>query len=521
MAYLNQPNRVYISSDDARHSGEHSGNFNIKLDDPIQGAKTVNVVSCEYPTSFYNILSTDTFSFDEVYRDNNGVERKRIRFSLSGIDEGNYTSTELATALSNKLSYSATAPALLGVEVDKSVFLTGDITNYGVITASGASTIEPTNRQMFIKEIIEPLPSGNRSRFHNLEFDIKSIHMPTNSTAYGFLIERDGSLGKVLFVCELKVNNKFWDGASFDVDLVDLGLDIPVIGGKKYDLGLILPVGAQVRDGSRTATVDLYRTIDEAQISNITEMLTNPFINFATPNINNNFLFANDASLTRDIAMYVKTVRTYDHSYNHSSTINYSKAELQVAYDAVKKKFSIVPAKDSEYRDAGGSIPSADTMPFYKNLYPFLYNPVPSNMVNLNSYLEIPVINNDKTSINYMLGSRGSLPYITSSNLSANTTLLFPHIPRLIRYPYLYLTCDFVNDSCKSGVNQVNILQKLPLTTEYGNLNFFNVSATDSSVYCNVSRDELQTIRFTLVDKNNNIVDLNGGEISFTLNFEY
>ena len=73
----------------------------------------------------------------------------------------------------------------------------------------------------------------------------------------------------------------------------------------------------------------------------------------------------------------------------------------------------------------------------------------------------------------------------------------------------------------KSGKNRTSILQKLPLTSEYGNLNYFNLSSTDSSVYSTINRDTIQSMKFVLSDNDNNIVNLNGGELSFTLAFQY
>ena len=73
----------------------------------------------------------------------------------------------------------------------------------------------------------------------------------------------------------------------------------------------------------------------------------------------------------------------------------------------------------------------------------------------------------------------------------------------------------------KWGSNRSNIIQKLPLTSEYGNINYFNVSSTDSSAYSRISMNNIQNMRFSVIDNNDNVIDLNGGELSFTLNFEY
>ena len=96
-----------------------------------------------------------------------------------------------------------------------------------------------------------------------------------------------------------------------------------------------------------------------------------------------------------------------------------------------------------------------------------------------------------------------------------------PSIPNLVRFPYVFLTCDFVEDSFKSGKDKFNILQKLPLSNNFGDLTFFNNAGSDTNLRCRVSKDQLQTLRFKLLDKDNEEVNLNGGEVSFTLSFSY
>ena len=130
MSYLNQPEKVYVSSDDKTNDGDHSGNFSINLNDAIQDAQKVSILSAEYPSSFYNIQSTDTLHFDEVYIDTSGVEKKRINFSISGLAGDNYTASELKDALNLKLTYSTNGTILTGVD-----------SNYKTYAASSDYTI--------------------------------------------------------------------------------------------------------------------------------------------------------------------------------------------------------------------------------------------------------------------------------------------------------------------------------------------------------------------------------------------
>jgi len=111
---VNKPNRVYISSYDSTSYSQNNSRFDISFEDPIYEPKGVALVSAEYSNSFYNVLSSTKFSFNETYRDTNGVIKARINFSVSGLVEDHYNATELATALTTKLN----AGELVGTDSD-------------------------------------------------------------------------------------------------------------------------------------------------------------------------------------------------------------------------------------------------------------------------------------------------------------------------------------------------------------------------------------------------------------------
>jgi hypothetical protein len=137
-------------------------------------------------------------------------------------------------------------------------------------------------------------------------------------------------------------------------------------------------------------------------------------------------------------------------------------------------------------------------------------------------YLEIPTNNVNKDSLNYILGSRDdeltSIKF--SDKLTLTTPIKMPSIPYLVRNAYVYLTCDFINDSYTSGTppNRA-ILQKLPLSNQYGDINYYNFASSEYE--CVVNRQEIQTLRFRLLNREGEVLDFSGGEISFTLAFRY
>ena len=539
MAYQNQPNRVYFSSDDAKLNNEHSGNFTVKLDDPIVGAKKCNLVSCEYPSSFYNILPTDTFHFDEVYRDNTNAnaEVKRIRFSYKGLPEANYTGSTLATALSSALTYTdSSSTPLVGVDADFTKFISSDLHEGGNLSTTNTSVPDQsnntntTNSFFLLKEVITTSSSIN-TRLKKLVFNVGTSspsHSNSEFYGYGYLIKFENNTSKIVIAVSLdKFNPKVWNPSTglFEIDLFSEGIDLRIQSGVSYRLGVLLPPTHTIKANSVSVSALNWKTSNTSDLVNLLRpSVINHFTNTShifLPSFTYN-LVSNGANISSiaEPDMYVELVRIYDYTYNNSSTNHYTKVKLTVAYNDITKRFSIQPEKHPDYKDISGQATSGNNFPFFKTQYRFLH---PTNYTNLDSFLEIPVVENNRASLNFILGANESksLSYASSLDLTTNHPLIFPHIPRLIRFPYVYLTCDFVNDSSKTGKNKTNILQKLPLSSEYGNVNFFNVASGDSLLYCDVSRDNIQTVGFSVIDKENNIVDLNGGEVSFTVNFEY
>jgi hypothetical protein len=531
MSYLNQPEKVYISSDDITSNNQNSGEFTVDLSDPIVDAKKVSILSCEYPSSFYNIESTDIFYFDEVYRDAlSGLEKKRMNYAVSGLVSDNYTALELKTALNAKLTYSTGVSPLVATEYDITQIIDpSEQTDNGVLTAPFTSTTRnATDSNMFVKHIRTSTDAGY---FHSISFDIDTTgatpDMAGDQTAYGFLIKKINNVLTTIFSMKLNKANSNVSGDKFVIPVASY--KISSLG--EFYLAVILPpstaavgsVGGQIKAKVNTRVLPslVAKSIDAGQIDPLIT-LTNSFDATLINQIQNTpFTLSTltNAPSAPEPVMSAISVPTYSYQYNGSATDHYLKAKIELTYDESKKRFTIKANKHIEFRDVLGNLVGGDTFPFYKNITSLGRT---TKINGIDSFLEIPNKRSDKQSINYKIGARdNSTSYIASQNTLTNISLTMPHIPKLVLYPYLFLCCDFVNSSMKSGRNRTNILQKLPLTSEYGNLNYFNLSSTDSSVYSTINRDNIQSMKFLLSDNDNNIVNLNGGELSFTLAFQY
>jgi hypothetical protein len=521
MSYLNRPNRIYVSSDDSLVSTEHSGHFNITLNEPIFDAKTVSVVSCEYPNSFYNIGETDTFFFDEVYRDD-GDEIKRIRFSLNGISQDNYTSAELATAISTRISYLTTNPVLVGIDQNPFSYSTegyeaNDTTIVGQVTPTGNTTSLGVST-MFIKQVVSA-SSTAPTRFRRLRVQIGVGTFSLSSFVTVFLLQKVGSIFKLIMTAELNYDTYDPISRYCTIDLFDKKVDITSSSGDFF-IGVIVPPNGPLLEkvsGTESAFVNFQSTV--GNLEEITSRVVSGN-NVTLHDVNLTYTPVDNAALEPNF--YVETTKNYNYNYNVNNASNYLKATLTLTHDDSTKRFSILPSKHASYTLFNGNAGNANQIPFYKNVHQFGINGYTNAAGTLVSSLEIPILNKDKNSINFKIGARShKITNIINSNLATNTALEFVSIPRLIKYPYVFLVCDFVNDSKKTGTTNNNILQKLPLTSDYGFTNFFNVSSSDSTLSCTVNRDNIQSMNFRILDPDNNEINLNGGEVSFTLNFEY
>ena len=530
MSYLNQPEKVYISSDDITSTNQNSGEFTVDLADPISDAKIVSILSCEYPSSFYNIDPTDIFYFDEVYRDSTGLEKKRMNYAVSGLVSDNYTALELKTALNAKLTYSTGVSPLVATEHDITQIIDpSEETDNGSLSAPFTyTTRDPTNSNMYIKHIRTSTDPGY---FHSISFDIDTTgatpDMAGDQTAYGFLVKKINNVLTTVFSMKLNKANSNVSGNKFVIPVTSY--KISSLG--EFYLAVILPpstaavgsVGGQIKAKVNTRVLPslVAKSIDAGQIDPLIALINSFDATLINQIQNTPFTLSTltNAPSAPEPVMSAISVPTYSYQYNGSATDHYLKAKLELTYDESKKRFQIKANKHEDFRDVAGNVVSVDTFPFYKNITSLGRT---TKINGIDSFLEIPNKRSDKKSINYKIGARdNSISYIVASSIVTNQPLYMPHIPKLIIYPYLFLCCDFVNSSMKSGKNRTNILQKLPLTSEYGNLNYFNLSSTDSSVYSTINRDNIQSMKFVLSDNDNNIVNLNGGELSFTLAFQY
>ena len=106
---LNQPKKLFVSSDDADYADDDTSAFSVTLSQPIHNAQSVRLVSAVYPSSVYNVEDGDTLRVNESYYTSDGTKLSSVQFVLS-VPSGNYTGDTLATAITTAFG----VPALLG-----------------------------------------------------------------------------------------------------------------------------------------------------------------------------------------------------------------------------------------------------------------------------------------------------------------------------------------------------------------------------------------------------------------------
>ena len=553
MSYLNQPNRVYISNLDGGSRGQ-SGDFEVRLDNPIRDAKSVQVLSSEYPSSFYNVKSDDVLKFDEVY-ELNGVEQKRINFELTGIPDGSYTALTLVNALNAKLDGSV---QLFGKDPNPEINSTLPNFRQGAIQ-DGNLIVSPdfTNETFQMSKLISSTDS-RRYRIEKIYFYERNWVNDTD--AYAFLIEADdsnnysvlGSFHLYRHALESENTNKHYSYLNFRFEIDIAHTPIDTTAGKNYFLGFLFEENsnalayptkvAPLQEFGGTENAFVFRTdTDTTLITKLKTLINNsrnliPANHLVLPrttilDLHNRFFdtpepitFAvnpTDQASTPQITAWFDAKFIFDYSYNNAK--NYSRSKLNFSYDTINKRFSVIPALNPLLTQSDNTTldTTATTIPFYRPPYKFqiIGNYGFSNWV---GYLEIPTNNVDKDSLNYILGARDdeltSIKFTDKVNLSS--PIRMPSIPYLVRNAYVYLTCDFINDSYTSGTPpNRSILQKLPLSNQYGDINYYNFASSEYE--CVVNRQEIQTLRFRLLNREGEVLDFSGGEISFTLAFRY
>jgi hypothetical protein len=265
----------------------------------------------------------------------------------------------------------------------------------------------------------------------------------------------------------------------------------------------------------------IYQTTDASLTDEIISMF-NPFSDFQKIDrtLNYNLAPVHNPALKEPVIILF-TYPIYNYSYNAVGGATYLKAKFLVNYDANVKRFDVEPVKEPTITDVNGNPYSAtNTIPFFRHIVSYgLATKDPL----LTSFLEIPIDNINKSSINFIIGNRSrQIDFLTYTDLQTNNAnLQMPSIPRIVKYPYIFITADFIRDSYKTGKNQYDILHKIPISSNFGSLNYYNNNGSDSSIFCSVNKEYLQTLRFQLVDKDGFEVDLNGGELSLTIYLEY
>lgn len=515
---INKPNRVYISSGDGNGYSPNNSRFDISFENPIYFPKSVSLVSAEYSNSFYNILDTDKLIIYETYQDSTGVVKGIIQFEVGGITSDHYNATEFATALKNKLN----GTELVGVDTNP---LLHDDISFGFVSPSTTSNLftipDPTNDTFVMKKIID---STDTNTYLHTKISIgcrKNVNpqdLPDGFNGYGYIFTESGGNYTFLGGGVLNYNSVNYNSANdeFVLDISSLKIYTTAVN---VFLGVVLPDSGNILSWNSPVSTLNYSTIDAAIVVEVVEY----FDGFSDIQSINQVLSATltpTNSLTKEPVIYLDSKPVYNYSYNAVGGATWLKAKFDVVYNLNTKRFSIKPERDPALTNGSGVLITDDnTIPFFN---PVVNYGKTTKVDNLLGYLEVKVENKDKTIINYSIGATSrQVNNISYTDKSVVSALIMPSIPNLIRFPYIFLTCDFVQDSFKSGKDKFNILQKLPLSNNFGDLTFFNNAGSEASLRCRVSKDQLQTLRFKVIDKDNVDVDLNGGEISFTLSFAY
>ena len=446
---LNQPNRLYVSSDDAiDNNSNHSGHFEVRLDEPIYNVKKASLVSAEYTSSFYNIDRNSTFTFNEIYKKSNGEINGRIQFSVDDLTPDNYTATELATALTNKLN----AGELVGKDTDPKLHSLNEELGYvGLPTPVNSgdylATEDPTNTIFVMKKIIDSSDTENYY-LADLLVLMDTSHLNADETGYAVVISESGGNYNVRCGGVLKYNspNYLGSGDYFSIPLE--GLNVRLTGVNVF-VAVILPPNTNMRGWNVPDSPLIYQTNDASLTDEIISMF-NGFEDFEKfdRQLNYNLTPVHNASLKEPVIILF-TYPIYNYSYNAVGGATYLKSKFLVNYDENLKRFDIEPVKEPTITNvAGNSYTATDTIPFFKHIVSYgLTTKDPL----LTSFLEIPVDNIDKSSINFIMGSRDRfLDFITYTDLlSNNANLRLPSIPRVVKYPYIFITADFIRDSIK------------------------------------------------------------------------
>ena len=527
MSFLHQPKRVYCSSDDAAGSADNTSDFTLRLQQPVTQAKSVRLASATYSSSVYNVGSNAKFTYEEAFRNTTGFRAAAVRFQVP-VPEGIYTGATLASQLTALSATNAEGVAVNVVGSD--TFADIDfVSPVSTLPATGAATtllmypiqnVALTKAQL-LQHVDFNLQADNGGAtvqvgmwsqtgtdpFVNVVAP-KSIHLEADG-------QHSGSRHRVSFLDVADAGRLLQPSATLYVGLFITGYS----GAGSWSAGQFV-----------TGTLNGGKFVNRTNVANVADWEDN--IAFAD---------ASDTVISASTALpsiRIATVPQLGYASNDSSDVR-QRSQFTCTFDDTTQRFSFLPVTPTATWTTDYA--ALDYLPLLKRRHPSGYLYDSSDVAEQYfGFLEVPRVTTatgslDRSSVNHVVGQAlyhtdtyadsvfaGTKASLTSAGAAANT-LTMAHIHRLVRQPYVYLSCpDLVADTYSSQTTKPNrgILAKLPLHGNFGEQLFYHALQGDSSSDSEVIRQDLQSLRFRVTDHNGNTVRL-GGEISFVLTFQY
>jgi hypothetical protein len=522
---LNQPKKLFVSSDDADYADDDTSDFSVTLSQPIHNAQSVRLVSAVYPSSVYNVEDGDTLRVNESYYTSDGTKLSSVQFVLS-VPSGNYTGDTLATAITT-----ASQSTLVGTDVfNTSNHVRGSDQTGGTLNATAVDT---TLLMLQLPALTTP------QILKTLQFHAKARH-PDGVTFQVGLWKSSGGTNLTNVVVPQTVTSET-DGNSANEHRVDLEAQgVELIETDTYWVGLYVTnydaVSERWASKTGTAPAALNGRVYKRKLD-----LANSATWYDSVAESGGATDSTIVSGTTAVpTLFITTKDDIGFNYN-DGTANDRYCKLNCTFDSGTKRFSFEPQQTAVGTFAQLAN-SSEHVGFLKKRHP-------SNLLYKTGtvaygYLEVPTITTaakslDRDSLNYRIGaalntpsgyslaSLGGFSGKTSAQIAALTTaqrtLTMRHIARLIKDSFVYLLAPgLVNDSMTSqnGIINRTVLARLPLTGDYGAINIFHTvqgGTGDSKV---TRLDDFQTLHFRLVSHEGQSVRL-GGSISLELCFQY
>ena len=527
MSFLHQPKRVYCSSDDAAGSADNTSDFTLRLQQPVTQAKSVRLASATYTSSVYNVGANAKFTYQEAFRNTTGFKAAAVRFEVP-VPEGSYTGTTLAAQLT---ALSATNAEGVAVDVVKSdTFADIDfVAPATTLPATGSAT----------RLLMYPIQNVALTQAQLLQHVDFNLQADSNGAAVQVGMWSQTGTDPFVNVVAPKSIHLEADGqnpgsrhrVSF-LDVADAGRLLQPTATLYVGLFVTNYAGAGSWNAGQFVTSSLSngKFVNRTAVANVADWEDN--IAFAD---------ASDTVISASTALpsiRITTVPQLGYASNDSSDVR-QRSQFTCAFDDTTQRFSFLPVTPTATWTTDYA--ALDYLPLLKRRHPSGYLYDSSDVAEQYfGFLEIPEVTTatgslDRNSVNHVVGQglnytdayaasvfAGTKASLAAATAAANT-LTMRHIHRLVREPYVYLSCpDLVADTYSSQTTKPNrgILAKLPLHGNFGELLFYHALQGDSSSDSDVIRQDLQSLRFRVTDHNGNSVRL-GGEISFVLTFQY